>query len=153
MAKFVYQMQNILQIKYKLEDQAKSVYAQARQKLSEEEKKLMILKDRKLDYEMKLKECISSKLNLLEIKKYENAIETIKVSINIQIINVNDAKLKLEQARIKLSEVMIDRKTHEKLREKAFDNFKLELELEERKEIDELVSFKYNTPNGSEDDA
>lgn len=153
MAKFVYQMQNILQIKYKLEDQAKSVYAQARQKLSEEEKKLMILKDRKLDYEMKLKECISSKLNLLEIKKYENAIETIKVSINIQIINVNDAKLKLEQARIKLSEVMIDRKTHEKLREKAFDNFKLELELEERKEIDELVSYKYNTPNGSEDDA
>ena len=33
MAKFVYKMQNILEIKYKLEDQAKTNYANARAKL------------------------------------------------------------------------------------------------------------------------
>ena len=38
---------------------------------------------------------------------------------------------------------MKDRKTHEKLRENAFDEFLMELSAEEKKEIDELVSYKY----------
>jgi flagellar FliJ protein len=40
---------------------------------------------------------------------------------------------------------MIERKTHEKLREKAFEQFKEELKQVESKEIDELVSFTYNS--------
>ena len=37
----------------------------------------------------------------------------------------------------------MERKTHEKLREKAFEQFKEELKQGESKEIDELVSFTY----------
>ena len=40
MAKFIYRMQNILDIKNKLEIQAKNSYAAARMKLSQEEQKL-----------------------------------------------------------------------------------------------------------------
>lgn len=40
MAKFVYRMQNILDIKNKLEVQARNSYAAARMKLSQEEEKL-----------------------------------------------------------------------------------------------------------------
>ena len=39
---------------------------------------------------------------------------------------------------------MIERKTHEKLKEKAFDEFKKEIEKEESKAVDELVSFTHN---------
>lgn len=39
---------------------------------------------------------------------------------------------------------MVDRKTHEKLKENEFEEFKSELNSIEKKEIDELVSFKYN---------
>ena len=39
---------------------------------------------------------------------------------------------------------MIERKTYEKLREKKMDEFKQELLLEEKKEIDELVSYTFN---------
>ena len=39
---------------------------------------------------------------------------------------------------------MIERKTHEKLKEKAFEDFQKELKATEAKEIDELVSFTYN---------
>ena len=39
---------------------------------------------------------------------------------------------------------MIDRKTHEILKEKAFDEFKKEAEKEESKAVDELVSFTHN---------
>ena len=43
-----------------------------------------------------------------------------------------------------MNEVMQERKIHEKLREKAFDEFKQELAVAETKEIDELVSYTYN---------
>lgn len=153
MAKFIYKMQSILDIKYKMEEQAKSVYAEATFKLREEEKKLEKLCERKHEYEEKLRNIISSLLDVLKIKECENAIETIKFSIKMQTLEVKKAEQNVENARMKLNEVMIDRKTHEKLREKAFEEFLIELGVEERKEIDELISFKYNKPVGSEEDA
>ena len=46
MAKFIYRMQSILDIKSKMEEQAKQEFATARMKLSEEEDKLENLKAR-----------------------------------------------------------------------------------------------------------
>ena len=39
---------------------------------------------------------------------------------------------------------MKDRKTHENLRDKAFEEFKKELAAEESKATDELVSYTYH---------
>ena len=49
MAKFIYRMQNILNIKYKLEESAKQEYAEARQTLVAEEQKLDALKNANRD--------------------------------------------------------------------------------------------------------
>ena len=38
---------------------------------------------------------------------------------------------------------MIERKTHEKLKEKAYNEFLEELSAQEDKEIDELVSYQF----------
>ena len=38
---------------------------------------------------------------------------------------------------------MVERKTYEKLKEKAFEEFKIEVNAQEKKEIDELVSYKF----------
>ncbi len=43
-----------------------------------------------------------------------------------------------------MNEVVQERKVQEKLREKAFEEFKHELAEAETKEIDELVSYTYN---------
>ena len=51
MARFIYRMQSILDIKTKMEEQAKMEFASARMHLDEEEEKLQILKDRKTAYE------------------------------------------------------------------------------------------------------
>lgn len=143
MAKFVYRMENILSIKYKLEEQAKNVFAEAKHKLDLEEQKLEALYQRKTGYEEQLSNQIVNQLNLLEIRRLEDSVEIIKYKIRMQIIQVNSAKQEVELARIKLNEVMIERKAQEKLKEKAFEEFKKELEDEERKEVDELVSFRH----------
>lgn len=147
MAKFNYKMQNILDIKLKLEAQAKSAYAQAAAKLVEEEKKLAELFLRKKEYERQAKELLTGEINVNDIKICKNSIAAIKSMIRTQAMAVHVAEKNLELERQRLSEVMIERKTHEKLKENAFEDFKRELSYEENKEIDELISYTYGTDN------
>lgn len=144
MAKFIYTMQNILDIKYKLEEQQKTAFSLARHKLTKEEQKLEALNMKKMNYQQDLKLLMQSSLNIRDIKWYEDAVETMKYKIKIQMLVVKRAENELEAARKKLTEIMVDRKTHEKLKENEFEEFKSELNSIEKKEIDELVSFKYN---------
>ncbi len=133
MAKFTYRMQNILNIKYKLETQAKTAFSVAAAKLDLEEEKLEGLRQRKNAYEVRAQELIADRLDFQEIKINRVAIETMKGAIR-----------NLENARIHLQEIMTERKTHEILKDKAFEEFKKELEKEESKAVDELVSFTHN---------
>ncbi len=144
MAKFLYRMQNILNIKYKLETQAKTEFSLAAAALSREEEKLAQLRKRKLSYEMQARELASGKLDFLEIRINRAAIENMKELIKNQILAVHVAERNLENARRRLQEVMTERKTHEILKDKAFDEFKKEVEKEESKAVDELVSFTHN---------
>jgi flagellar protein FliJ len=143
MAKFMYKMENILEIKYKLESQAKTNYANAMAKLREEQEKLRYLMARQTGYENELRRLMSARLDILEIKMCKSAIEKAKMDVKKQILQVTVADRNLEQARIRLYEVMNERKIHEKLKENAFEDFKKELEVQESKEIDELVSYTY----------
>lgn len=144
MAKFIYRMQNILDVKYKLETQAKTSFSIAAANLNKEEEKLAKLNLRKLSYEEEARELVKDRLNFQAIKVNRAAIENMKGAIRSQTLAVHIAQRNLESARKHLQEVMIERKTHEKLKEKAFDEFKKEIEKEESKAVDELVSFTHN---------
>lgn len=152
MTKFIYKMENILTVKMKLEDHAKTAYGDARMKLNQEEEKLLQLNTKLEMYQDNLKISLSSLLNMLEIKQCTNAIKTTKIYIKQQQAAVKKAEQNLENARKRLNAAMLERKTHEKLKEKAFEEFKIEYEADQRKEIDELVSFKYNNPTGDQEE-
>ena len=151
MAKFIYKLQNILNVKSKIEEQAKNEYAIAKLYLDEEIDKLNSLVARKAIYEEKLRNQVEHVLNIKEINLCSQAIKTLEYHVEEQEHNVKLAENKLERARVKMNEAMIDRKTHEKLKENAFDEFLKELTHEENKETDELVSYKYNNFENSED--
>ena len=70
--------------------------------------------------------------------------EDLVVQLLRQMMEVHKAQKEMEDARRELNAVMQERKVQEKLREKAFDEFKQELAAAEIKEIDELVSYTYN---------
>lgn len=144
MAKFTYKMQNILDIKYKLETQAKTSFSIAAATLNREEEKLVELNLRKQKYENRARELMADKLDFHEIKAAQAAIENMKGAIRSQTLAVHVAQRNLESARKHLQEVMTERKIHEKLKEKAFEEFKKELQKDESKAVDELVSFTHN---------
>lgn len=143
MAKFVYRMQNVLEIKNKLETEAKMQYAVARAKLTEEEEKLETIRNRKKDYESEGVRLRMDSLNIREITENRNAISLMDEYIKNQLIQVRIAEKNLEAISEKLQELRKDRKTHEKLREKAFEEFLKEQNALEGKEIDELTSYTY----------
>ena len=147
MAKFQYRMQSILNIKLKMEDQAKMQFAQAQAKLNEDEEKLQALKNRKSQYESELKICLQAILDLPKIEELQNAIMRMEEFIVEQKREVDRAAKLVEKAREKLTEVMVERKSHEKLKENAFEEFIQELNSAEGKEIDELTSYTYRQKN------
>ncbi|MCR4851550.1 MAG: flagellar export protein FliJ [Lachnospiraceae bacterium] len=143
MAKFKYRMQSILNIKEKLEEQAKNEFAAARMRLDEEEEKLKALKERKQFYEDEGRRLRESALNVLDLNENRNAVERMDEFIAIQQIEVNRASALLEQARINLTNAMQEAQIQNKLKDKAFEEFKKEINAQEAKEIDELTSYTY----------
>lgn len=144
MAKFFYRMQNILDIKYKLEESARQEYADARRRLNEEEEKLEALKQRKQEYYLMYRAAISDSLDFLEIDECGNSMDIMDEYIATQDEQVKRRSKELEKARQKLNRLMQERKMHEKLKEKKFEEFLVELSEQENKETDEVVSYKFN---------
>lgn len=143
MARFRYRMQNILDVKSKLEEQAKLEFALANRALQEEEEKLEELIARREAYKAEIVRLLQDKLHLKRIRENEDAVAVMKELIAVQRLQVKAAERKVDVARSKLQEVMQERKTHEKLRERAFDEFVQEENAKESKEIDELTSYRY----------
>ena len=136
-------MQNILNIKYKLEDQAKTEYMLANQILREEEEKLQKLKERKIGYEEEIRKLLQKNLQVERIKENQEAIVRMGEFIIEQMACVKEAQYQVDLKAEKWTELRKERKAQEKLKEKAFENFLQEENARESKEIDELVSFNY----------
>ena len=148
MGKFKYSMQNILDIKIKLETQAKNEFSEANRAYLTEKEKLEELFKKRAVYEAALKEQLSGSLNISEINICKKNINSLKSAIRTQLMNVKKAEDMLEVKRVALNELMKERKTHEKLRDKKFEDFQKEEKDNESKEIDQLVSFTYNSLSG-----
>ncbi len=143
MTKFSFRLESILQIKIKLEEQAKMEFAAAKMRLNEEEDKLQALKDRKEAYEQELKRLYMGNLDVRRINSTSAAIEVTETQINTQVFAVKRAEKKVAVASDKLSSVMQERKSMEKLKENKFAEYMREYNEEESKQTDELISYQY----------
>lgn len=144
MARFRYRMQNILDIKIKLETQARNEFAQANLELEEEKEKLAELfrkNDALLEEARELR--LKDSLSIRDIEDNKLSTELMKEAMRRQALAVNAAENRLEEKRLAMVQLMQDRKTHEILRQKAFDEFLMEEKAEESKQIDQLTSYTY----------
>ena len=131
MAKFRYSLQNILNIKEKMETQAKQEFGMAQTALNVEIEHLERLKARKREYEEESGGLLQGKLDLRAIEENKEALLKMDSLVAAQCIRVDKA------------EAMKERKMHETLRETAFEAFLQEESHAESKAIDELTSYTY----------
>lgn len=143
MAKFRYRMQNILDIKQKLEEAAKMEFAEANARVMEEEEKLTLLHGRRREYEAEGKMLRKQQMHVPDIQHNIQALDVLRDMIKEQIKAVERAKQIQEEKRLALQSAMQERKTQEKLYENAFAEFIQEENARESREVDELTSYKY----------
>ena len=143
MAKFVYRMQSVLNLKIKTENQSKMEFGVAQMRLNEELDKLDSLEKRLEDYMLEGEELQKSVLNVQEILFNRNAVENVKAQIEDQKLNVEQAEKIVDEARLKLAKDMQERKMQETLRERAYQEYLQEEKDAEFKESDQRTSFTY----------
>jgi len=143
MTRFTFRLESILQIKLKLEEQAKMEFAAAKVRLNEEEDKLTELKNRKASYERELKKLYMDDLDILRINHTASAIGIVDGQIKTQGFAVKRAEKQVQIATDKLNTVMQERKSMEKLKENKFAEYMREYNEEESKQTDELISYQY----------
>ncbi len=143
MAKFRYRMQSVLNIKYQFETQAKMEVGRAQMRLNEEQDKLQRLIDRKEAYLEEGRQLRENAIHVNELRDNRNAMLIMDELIAVKRLEVRKAEEALERAREKLTEIMQERKMHEKLKEKALLQFLEEEKAAEAKVVDELTSYTY----------
>lgn len=143
MARFRYKMQNILEIKEKMEEQEKQQFALQRQKLNEEEDKLSLLENERERLILEGEAMRHGTINVLNIKENTAAKQYQEELIKKQVMMVKTAQKNVEIARIRMQKAVQEREIHEKLKDKAFQEFLAEESKAEAKEIDQLTSYTY----------
>lgn len=144
MAKFIFNMQGLLNIKEKLEEQTKTEYGKALAKLEQEKSILLNLKNKKQENILSFRESINKGVKPNYIDNINKYISFIDKKIEEQMQNINKAKEIVEEKRLALLEAMKERKVLETLKEKEKENYFKEEFKNEQKIIDEIVSYKYN---------
>mgnify|MGYP000281902553 CR=1 FL=1 len=139
MARFRYSLQNILNIKEKMETQAKQEFGTAQAALNVETEHLERLKERRREYEEQSAGLLKGKLDLRAIEENKEAL--------LKMDSIVATQENVEAARERMAEAMKERKMHETLREKAFEAFLQEENHAESKAIDELTSYTYGQKN------
>ena len=150
MKKFRYSMQSLLVIKQKLEDQAKAAYGAAKLRLNEEEERLLAMQRKREEYVEEKRQVMATRLDVPKLNRLQMAVEAMDDQIARQKQNVKKAEMAVHTAEERLVESMTERKTQERLRENAFEEYRQEMNAEEQKEIDERTSFRYGTTEAEE---
>lgn len=142
MSVFRFRMQSILDMKAKLEEQAKIEFAQAQQKLTEEQELLEQIIRRKEDYIQQGIRLRNKNIDVQEILDNKNAIEYTENLEKEQRLAVNVAQKALDAATRRMMDARAQTRTYEKLKEHAFEEFLQEENRAESKEIDQLNSYR-----------
>ena len=144
MSKFIYRMQNILEIKDKMEQQAKNEFAAANMRAAQEEEKLAFCLDKRGRLEEAGRELLlADKLSIPDIEENKKLVAHAGEQVRAQTIQVRMAQKKLEEQRIRMQKAMQERKTQGILKEKAFEVFVQEEKAAESRAIDELTSYTH----------
>lgn len=141
--KFVFELEGILSIKQKLEAQAKMDFGLAQARLNAEQDRQKMLEMKCDEYRDRQREAAAGLIDLAEVNRCRSAIENYEERIEEQKLAVRRAERQVELMRAKLRNAMVERKSIARLREKKFAEYMQEFNADERKQIDELTSYRY----------
>ncbi len=144
MAKFIFNFEQLLNIKRKIEKQEQMNLGKAMQDLSSSMQKLEVIKYHQQDAMKEFQSCLGTGvINQLEIKRLNEKIKFYHQQVIEQQQIIKDNERLVEEVKERVKKALQERKTYEILKEKAYVEYVDIEKAEEAKINDEIVSFKY----------
>lgn len=143
MAKFIFKLQSVLNLRRQKEDNIKNELGIAIQRLEKEKRSLSELENT-LDATVREFNEKTRKTTVHELIEYNEYLSLLNSRIKSQKDNVNNAAQYVDKVREELVKAVKDRKILEKLKERHYEEFLLEQKKLEQKTNDEIVSYNYN---------
>jgi len=143
MAKFIFKLQSVLNLKKQNEDSKKNELGKAIQRLEAEKQKLAALEDTLENIVKEFNEK-TKKATVHELIEYNEYLSLLNSRIKVQKENVKNAALNVDKVREELIFAVKERKILDKLKEKQHEEFLTEQKKLEQKTNDEIVSYNHN---------
>ena len=144
MMKFKFRMERVLSYKQTIENHKKSQYGRAQQNLNNEEMKLNTITQYKENMKNE-KNLSATKTNVGNLAMYNNYINNITIEIKSQEKIVVESLEEVEEAKKEMVHAVKEKKMFEKLRENEYEKYLYEVQKQEEKEVDTIVSYKTST--------
>ncbi|TCS82939.1 flagellar export protein FliJ [Tepidibacillus fermentans] len=142
MKKFQFHLQKVIDMKEKNREQVEWSYANLLNDLQDEEKKLSGLFFDKQRIESLLSMEQQKGISIVEIQQIRDYLTYIELQIKLQKEMIEQTKKKLREKKEQLKEVRIEEKIWQNFREKKLQEYLLESDRNEQKEMDELATYR-----------
>ncbi|MFV0502709.1 MAG: flagellar export protein FliJ [Lachnospirales bacterium] len=141
---FKFNFETLLSIKEKMEDKKKNEYGIEIVKLENEKNKLKTMEERRVDLLEEMKSILTKSIKPMELSGINMYIGKIDNDIINQKKVVERQEGKVVEKQQELIEAMTEKKSYEKLKSNAYEEYVKENKIKEQKQIDELVSYKHS---------
>ncbi len=143
MAKFNFRLQNLLQVKEKMEETKKGEYGKALKKIEEEKQIKNVLYAQDISIKDEFRTYMKQGISPDKACSYRNYILFLKKKLLQQEHNIRNAEIYADIKREELLTIMKEKKALEVLKEKKYVLYREEEVRIEQQYVDEMVSFKY----------
>lgn len=150
MASFRFRLQKLLDLKQQMEDKVKNELGLAIKAHEEERRKLAEIDAGILRLSEDFRNACSGTIRPEKIQEIRAWLEVQKNARERQLEVVKRSSENVDKIRARLVAAMQERKVLANLREKEFERFRKQEEMNERKLTDELVSYKESVRKASE---
>lgn len=144
MARFVYRLQPLLNVKKQMEDNKKNELGKELQKLEVEKVKLKKIETSKEECIDDFNTCTSHGATIGKIKEYNIYLSFLNDKLWSQKQDVKLQEDNVDKVREELIGIVQEREMLDKLKEKNYQRFMEEQLKEEQKLLDEVASYKHN---------
>lgn len=145
MARFKFNLENVLNIKVKMEEQKKMELGNANKILVNLQEELLEIDAQRVQYINDFYEEKGKVLKAFDLAKLNKYIKFYNDRMKEQKIKINQAECVVEEKREELKQALFEKKKYEVLKERAYERYAEEEKQEENKIVDEIINYKYRS--------
>jgi flagellar protein FliJ len=140
---FTFRLQSVLDVRQVLEEKALVAFSDEHRRLAQEKQVLAALRRERVSHVDQLRETSHRSLRADQVSMLVSYLDILRKKIAAQQQVVHQATLAVETKRAELLDAMKKKKVMERLKEKQLAEFRREMGVRERRDLDEMAVLRF----------